>query len=253
MEKKTIVDTFHQYFEFIPATTEALRREAFRIRYEVYCEELAYEDSANFPDGLEQDYFDNTAFHYLIRHKPSGEYAACVRIAVGGNKQILPFETTCEKSLYLCTERPENLAANNCGEISRLAVRSMFRKRTGEQNQPYTIDTVESAANERRTNYPLITYGLYMACFAGSIYHDIDTIFVMMEPRLARRLRILGVVFEQIGLAVDHRGLRAPFRIAPKMAQYQLAEDLQHLIHDMKAVITSAPTIELPQSQVANG
>jgi hypothetical protein len=34
-----------------------------------------------------------------------------------------------------------------------------------------------------------------------------------MEPRLARQLRLFGIVFTQVGAAVEHRGLRAPFFI----------------------------------------
>lgn len=35
--------------------------------------------------------------------------------------------------------------------------------------------------------------------------------FAMMEPRLARRLRRLDILFEQVGETVEHHGLRGPF------------------------------------------
>jgi len=236
-EKDTLTDTFHRYFEFIPASTKALQEQAFKIRYEVYCEELGYEDPEQFADHLEQDEFDKHSLHYLLRHKESQEFAACVRLAMVDANKCLPFEYTCGDKLYDETIRPADLEENTSVEISRLAVRSQFRKRSGEQNRPFTIDTPKAESNERRSNYPLITYGLYMACFAGSLHHHLDNVFVMMEPRLARRLRIVGIPFEQIGLAVEHRGSRAPYKISPSSAQYQLSNDLQQLINNMRTVL----------------
>jgi len=152
----------------------------------------------------------------------------------------------------LDTLRPAELPANSCIEISRLAVRSLFRKRSGEQNKPYLVDTEKSTINERRTNYPLITYGLYTACFAGSLHHDLENIYVMMEPRLARRLRIFGVQFEQIGLPVEHRGLRAPYRILPTDGLSQISDELQQLVTDMRSILNQVePSKE--QGLIAHG
>jgi len=252
-EQASLTETFHRYFEFIPAITQELREEAFKIRYEVYCEELGYENPDHFPDQLEQDCFDQNSLHYLLRHKSSQEFTACVRLAMVDSENKLPFEYTCGDSLYLDTVRPKALPNNSCVEISRLAVRSQFIKRSGEKNKPYSDDSPTQEFDERRTNYPLITYGLYMACFAGSLHHNTDNVFVMMETRLARRLRISGINFEQIGLAVEHRGKRAPYKILPKIGQHELSDDLQHLINDMRLVLTEAePTMEYPVLQ-ANG
>jgi len=236
-DKLSLTEVFHNYFEFVPATTKVLREQAFKIRYEVYCEELAYESPDEFPDQLEQDSFDENSLHYLLKHKESQEFAACVRLAMVDDNKTLPFESTCGNSLYVDTIRPVSLEENSCFEISRLAVRSQFRKRRGEQNKPYSIDTPERQSDTRRTNYPLITYGLYMACFAGSLHHQLSNVFVMMEMSLARRLRIMGVLFEQIGLPVEHRGLRAPYRILASESQEQMSDDLQQLIQDMRAVL----------------
>jgi len=252
-EKQTLTETFHRYFELVPATTKQLRDEAFKIRYEVYCEELGYENPEDFPDQLEQDCFDANSLHYLLKHKASQEFAACVRLAMVDSNNALPFESTCGDTLYLDTARPASLAANTSVEISRLAVRSQFRKRSGEQNKPFSIDSPKAESDERRTNYPLITYGLYMACFAGSLHHHLDNVFVMMETRLARRLRIVGIEFGQVGHPVEHRGLRAPYCISPSIGQFQLSEDLQHLISDMRSVLASnEPSIKYLGLQ-ANG
>jgi len=241
-DKATLADTFHRYFELVPAATKQLQNEAFKIRYEVYCEELGYEDPERFADQLEQDDFDKHSLHYLLRHKSSQEFAGCVRLAMVDSNTALPFEFTCGDSLYLDTARPSDLPSNTCVEISRLAIRSQFRRTRRGQENPYPIDVPKTGAYRGITNYPLITYGLYTACFASALHHNFDNVFVMMEPRLERRLRIVGIKFEQIGIPVEHRGLRAPYRINTGSAQLQLSDDLQTLVHDMRLVLNLKET-----------
>jgi len=74
-----------------------------------------------------------------------------------------------------------------------------------------------------------------------------------MEPRLARRLRIVGIQFEQIGLSVEHRGSRAPYQISPRHSQFDLSEDLQHLINDMRSVLGNIDISMKYSSLQANG
>ena len=40
-----------------------------------------------------------------------------------------------------------------------------------------------------------------------------STVLAMMEPKLARRLRIFGITFHQLAEPIEHRGLRAPYRL----------------------------------------
>jgi len=235
-DKCTLATTFHQFFEFIPANTKELQAHAFRIRYEVYCEELGYENPEEFSDDLERDDFDDNSLHYLLRHKQSQEFAACVRLAMVDGNHTLPFESICGDSFYIGASSPDTFPADSCVEISRLAVRARYRKGCADQTQSCLVHS--PGKKKQVSQYPLITYGLIMACFAGSLHHHFDNVFVMMETRLARRLRMMGVAFEQIGLPVEHRGQRAPYRISPRSAQFQLTTDLQHIIHDMRLVLT---------------
>jgi N-acyl amino acid synthase of PEP-CTERM/exosortase system len=38
-------------------------------------------------------------------------------------------------------------------------------------------------------------------------------VYVMMEPRLARSMKFVGINFVQLGEAIDYHGLRAPYYI----------------------------------------
>ena len=62
-----ILEAFNQYFEMIPANTDELRQEVYKLRYQVYCLEHKFlEPSA---EGMEYDEYDAHSCHYLIQHK----------------------------------------------------------------------------------------------------------------------------------------------------------------------------------------
>jgi len=207
---------FHKYFEAVAATQEELRTEVFRIRYDVYCEELRFEDPARFPDKQEIDPFDRFSRHCLLWHKSSRSYAGCVRLVQVDPEnpdEPLPFERLCKDRMY-----PEVLTRlvpdrRNVGEISRLAVRASFRRRKGESSVPGGIvEERQGAFGGMRT--PWIALGLYLSAAAAGLIRGLDGVFALMEPRLARRLGTYGIKFHQVGEPVEHRGERAPFFIS---------------------------------------
>ena len=207
---------FHKYFNAVAAAGDELRSEVFRIRYDVYCDELRFEDPSRFPDKQETDPFDRFSLHCLLLHKASGTFAGCVRL-VQVNPQRpaepLPFERLCKGRMYedvLARLVPDRLKV---GEISRLAVRSSFRRRKGESDVPAGV------VEERRGNFggmrtPWIALGLYLSAAAIGLIKGLDGVFALMEPRLARRLGSYGIRFQQVGDPVEHRGERAPFFIS---------------------------------------
>lgn len=207
---------FHRYFNVVAAASDDLRSEVFRIRYDVYCDELRFEDPAAFPNRQEADDYDAYALHALLRHKSQDAYAGCVRLVLvnpDDTDSLLPFERLCQKSLY--ADRIRELVPNRLkvGEISRLAVRSNFRRRKGEDKVPGGI-VEERSGKLQGTRRPWIALGLYLSAAAIGLIKGLDGVFALMEPRLARRLGTYGIKFVQVGDPVEHRGLRAPFFIS---------------------------------------
>jgi len=238
--------SFHEYFKAVPATNDRLKNEVFRIRYEVYCEELGYEDTNQFPDGLEHDSYDPHSLHCLLWHKSSEQFAGCVRLAKTSpslNNQKLPFEITCGDKVDQSIVNINQLPNESYGEISRLAVRSAFRKRAGEKNTPFGVIPDAGPEIEERRSFPLIAFGLYLAAAASGLNSGLERAFAMMEPRLARRLRIFGINFEQIGEAIDHRGLRAPYQITEEGLYRRMPEDLKLLLDDIRHDVMSKSAI----------
>ena len=206
---------FHRYFRIVPADTRALREEVFRIRYDVYCEELKFEDSSAFPDRMERDAYDEQSLHLLLHHKPSGVYAGCVRLVranPAAPDTLLPFERLCADRLFKEVLDTSTLPRLRIAEISRLAVRARFRRRPGEQSVAEGV-VPERGESSGKRKAPPIALGLYLAAAATGLMTKMDGVFALMEPRLARRLSTYGIAFLQVGEAVEHRGMRAPFYI----------------------------------------
>jgi N-acyl amino acid synthase of PEP-CTERM/exosortase system len=91
-----------------------------------------------------------------------------------------------------------------------------FRRRKNEANKPFVInemgdERVHEFTEEERRNFPSIAVGLYLSALKlVSICHH-DAAFVMMEPKLRRRLNRFGFSLVQTGDVIDYHGLRALF------------------------------------------
>ena len=84
-------------------------------------------------------------------------------------------------------------------------------------------------AGERRV-FPHIALGLYLAAASIGLLSGLSSVFVMMEPRLARRLRYFGINFQLIGELVDYHGMRGPFRITREGLFADLSQEIQNLL-----------------------
>lgn len=207
---------FHRYFRAVTASTDEQRNEVFRIRYDVYCAELKFEDPGKFPDQREIDPYDQFSLHCLLYHKGSESYAGCVRLVMVDPERAdepLPFERLCRDTMYHKVLADLVKDRTRVAEISRLAVRSTFRRRKGESSEPGgIIEERKRGFGAMRT--PWIALGLYLSAAATGLIKGLDGVFALMEPRLARRLGAYGIKFIQVGDPVEHRGQRAPFFIS---------------------------------------
>ncbi|MCJ8321772.1 MAG: PEP-CTERM/exosortase system-associated acyltransferase [Colwellia sp.] len=233
MSEYSIAKHFSQYFQIKFAGTKQLRQEAFKIRYGVYSQELGWEPEN--PLEMETDECDDYAFHCLLEHKRTGAFAGCVRLVIPPVQQPslqLPFEKNC-----LHTARTElidstKLPRGSFGEISRLAVLASFRRREKEKNSPFVINKINLETiytEDERRNFPNIAMGLYLAAVSLADICNHSGTFVMMEPRLNRRLTRFGLPFEQVGETMDYHGQRAMFHLPRIGFSSQLNSELKEL------------------------
>ncbi|MBA6328704.1 PEP-CTERM/exosortase system-associated acyltransferase [Colwellia sp. MB02u-6] len=209
-----IAEHFTQFLQPEFANTDELRDEVFRIRHNVYCEELAYEKIKD--GGKEQDEFDAQSIFAMIKHKPSDTYTSCVRVVKSANEtELLPIEKYCLDSIQNKELHPSNFPRHEIAEISRLAVKAEFRRRKTDKFKGSAVGTInEPTYSETELRcFPFIAIGLYMAAAAMGMETGVKHVYVMMEPRLARSMKFVGINYIQLGEAIDYHGLRAPYYI----------------------------------------
>lgn len=68
----------------------------------------------------------------------------------------------------------------------------------------------EPSAPGVRPRFPYLLIGLYLGTVELARLQNIETLFVMTEPRLARHFRKLGVRIQTVGAPVEHHGMRIP-------------------------------------------
>lgn len=233
MGEYSIAENFNQFFRIKFADTKLLREEAFKIRYGVYCDELGWEPENALQ--METDDCDDYAYHCLLEHKRTGVYAGCVRLVIPPVQLpdlALPFEKNCLHSARKEILDSTKLTRGSFGEISRLAVLTSFRRRKREKKAPFIINAVNSGTiytEEEHRHFPNIAMGLYIAAVAlADICNHVGS-FVMMEPKLNRRLKRFGLPFEQIGDEIDYHGMRAMFFLSRNNFCSQLTPELKEL------------------------
>ncbi|MCB1774226.1 MAG: PEP-CTERM/exosortase system-associated acyltransferase [Gammaproteobacteria bacterium] len=235
LARMDLVSPYHEYFSIELADTDALRQEVFRLRYDVYCRELGWEDPSHYPDELESDIYDGVSRHCLLKHRRSGMYAGTVRMVMthdSDRQPPIPLQSHCNGHLFDGPLRPDRLQLGSFGEISRLALRGEFRRRHGEEHTPdgHGRELFEWSQTERR-RFPHIALGLYLGASAVGLSDGASGVYAMMEPRLARHLRFAGIQFEQVGEPIDFRGLRAPYYISRRALFKHLSRPLRKLLH----------------------
>jgi len=205
-----------RYFVLSLADTPQRRRETYRLRYEIYCQEFGYEREADCPGGLERDEYDEQAIHCAIHHRDSGVLAGCIRLIMASEDPVigqLPLERHCAESLYETPQHPGCIPREQICEVSRLGIRYQFRRRRGEDEHPFGSAAGLRLPREQERTFPLLASALfaaeaYLVYEAGKQYA-----YAMMETRLAELLARQGLVFTPIGRVMRYHGKRAAYYI----------------------------------------
>ena len=236
-EKFNLGNAFKQYFEIIPAFSDALKDEVYRVRHQVYCEDLEFEPPR--PDGRELDEHDANSLHLLMRSIRTNEFVGCTRIVRTRPKDPqyrLPFEKTCAEILDRSIIDPAKLPRYNIAEVSRLAVVASYRRRKGEGNSPIGISR-EDFGTPKQLRFPFIPIGLYLATTELARLNGIDTVFVLTEERLASHFSKLGFNLQVIGGPIEHHGTRIPSMMSVSGTIKSMRDNLRPLYRTIAADI----------------
>lgn len=209
-EEFNLGTAFKQYFEIVPARSEALKDEVYRVRYQVYCEDLKFEPERS--DKRETDEYDPDSLHLLIRSLKTNEFVGCTRLVrppLENPHSQLPFEKACADTLDRSIIDPAKLPRESIAEVSRLAVVAAYRRRKGESGSAITIST-EDFGTQQMPRFPYIPIGLYLGTTELARLSGIETLFVLTENRLAAHFNKLGFQLQFIGEPIEHHGTRLP-------------------------------------------
>tara|TARA_B100002003_G_C14104319_1_gene531160 strand:+ start:864 stop:1592 length:729 start_codon:yes stop_codon:yes gene_type:complete len=193
---------FTSTFSAMVATDESMRHKSYQLRHDVYCAEKGFEPCRK--DEVENDEYDQYSQHGLIQHNFTEEVAGTVRYVMPTlSSHLLPIEASVSDCITEPKLHPSRFSRHDIGEVSRLAVIPSFRK-NGEKRAK------DAEAMK------LVSTSLYFVAGALAVANKRTHTYVMVEPRLARAMRLVGVNFTQIGDVVDYHGERAPFYINSK-------------------------------------
>ena len=247
--EQTILTAFNQYFKMVPACSDELRMEVYKLRFQVYCNETCFEDPLQHPGEIECDEYDTNSIHYLIYHRKSNAYAATTRLILPNTrdiKKLFPIEVnTTIDNLELLKAIPRNKLAevsrfcvskeslfpievnttidkpellkviprNKLAEVSRFCVSKGFKRRKYDKANSLTgisEDFVEKIAVEEKRTFPHITIALIACLIRASEENGIEYWLAVMEPALLRFLSTLGIYFKRIGPMTEYHGKRQP-------------------------------------------
>lgn len=236
-----LLEAFSRYFEVVTVDSDELRETVFRLRYQVYCVETHFEEESAFPDEMEQDAYDSSSSHTLLRHRATGWWAGTVRLvnpSPGTPDTPYPVEDACGSIFSEEKLGAIVLPRASAAEVSRFAVSKEFRRRHKEYLSPTGVsseteysrrvfqasDDYHSSSqqdrrrpiadrrtrDEERAVVPHITLGLIQGLIAMSQRKEITHWVAAMEPTLLRLLTHLGIYFQNVGPTIRYHGKRQP-------------------------------------------
>jgi len=219
----SLYEVYDSYFEVVPADTQELLEKAYRLRYQVYCLENAFEDPADNPQGLETDEYDVRSKHSLLVHRESGIVAGTVRLILPDLADPLAFPAVLT-SEALGERGRQYLPAATTAEISRFSISKEFRRRIEDGAWPAIYDGQSDRSGVNRRILPHITLGLMRALVQMSVENDITHWCATVETPLLRLLKRLGIHFHAVGPLVNYHGWRQPV--------YNALENLSWTVYD---------------------
>ncbi|MGM0692723.1 MAG: PEP-CTERM/exosortase system-associated acyltransferase [Pseudomonadota bacterium] len=229
-----LFDSFIKDFTFNVAISDDEKDRIYRLRHEVYCQEIGYTPPGISSKRIELDAHDSHSIHCLIEHRRSGLAAGCLRLVLPapmskGSDHRLPLQEYGERSLSDKTLHPARLPYDSICEISRFAIARAFR------NRPIKHETLDVRTSnptftpEEKKTFPMIIVALFLATYALVGLMKKRHVFAMMEPRLPRLLSLSGFHFTRVGERIEMHGSRHAFYIDHRKAEQDMHEDLMPL------------------------
>ena len=218
----SLYENFTRLFDVVPADTISLIEAAYRLRYQVYCQERSYEDASSFPDQMEIDEYDLHSPQSMVRCRVTGHHAGLVRLVlanpVDANKPF-PVEKYCNLYSSDAADGLSEIPRDSLAEISRFSISKAIKGKCLERPSMRVVGGSDIASGDvacdqnrmvSQRMLPLMTIGLFAGIVRMSAQHNITHWLAVMEPTLLRFLTRFGIYFQPVGPLVDYHGKRQP-------------------------------------------
>lgn len=219
-----MVDVYQSKFKTSLALDPQSRFQVYNIRYQVYCQEFAYEDPSEFATPQENDAYDLHSDHCLLTYRPSATPIGCIRLVKTHEDRPdwrLPFEEHCLHAVDRGLFDPHAHPRGSIAEFSRLAITRPFRA---------SVKAPRQSEMERQRTAAVERLGLFLAGISLLVDSPFHFGVAMMETRLATLLARIGIRFQQIGRTIDFHGPRAPFLLRREDAMLHLDQGAHNLM-----------------------
>jgi len=181
-------------YKIIFAENAMQKRLAYQLRYQVYCVENAFEEAAQFPNGLEKDNYDKYAIHILLAYAPEN-------IIYGGLRLILPGDLSIDHICHAPTIK--QLPVDTTAELSRFI---LSYKRLQQVNNKVPLKSLKYLSCIK------LAEAIIQICDLGGISH----LCAVIDQTLLQFFQQAGLQFNNLGPLMNYHGLRQPCWISVK-------------------------------------
>ena len=190
-------------------TSSGTRRR--QLRYAVYCVECKYLDASQYPTQRETDEYDPHSIHFAATNERN-EMVATLRL-VRDSSLGFPLEQhagtlSADYERLPARQDGRDLAPHPRQELPAPRQRRPLRsgaRRSGEGR------AAQAEATYRRSQYPLILFGLFKEMYLESVNMGLEYWVAAMESGLQRMLSRFGLGLHQVGEPMSYYGEVIPY------------------------------------------
>lgn len=227
---------FQRDFQISRAANAEQLRQSFRLRHQVYCEELSFEPTN--ADAEEQDSYDLRSAHYLLHHRQTASLAGTMRMIFCQNdSEPLPVTGYFYNRFTNHQLQPTAFNPKSICELSRLALAGQFRRQQHLHNAALSqLNPLQVSSNN--SHYRYLAAGLYLAALEHAASEGLAHAYAVIAPALARMLNRVGFQFQQISLPIELNGQRAAYYLNVNKSLETLCDDYKLLRLVLTAQLT---------------
>ena len=204
--------------KFVEVDSEFLKKEIYRLRYDVYVSEFGFEKKEDHPSGLERDIYDSHSVELAAIEHIDDErqnVIGTIRLVLH-SEHGFPIENAVPIDF-----KEEKPPIDRVAEISRLTISKDYRRRQGDGlygvksyqkvSDADILSSRERAQNVKVRIQPYLVLGLFKELYHVSKKLGITHWYMITEKKLWYALKRFDLIFRQIGEPVIYHGLRIPY------------------------------------------